>query len=240
VSGAHKELQHRLPDAPTLGGSLRGALSDFYFNSWRLVPANALWGVGVLAIVLVAIAFPLVALPLTILLAVPTAGIYRLATLIVRGESVSFRDALTAWRKFLWRALLVGTVLAVITFLLGFNVIIGLTTLEPILWVIGTLAGWGLLATWAVAVPFWVLLTDPLREDEPLAGRLRLAVVLVIISPLRFGILFLLITAVLIASAIFFAALLTISIAFVALVSARYTLPAADRLERRETQALLG
>ena len=38
---------------------------------------------------------------------------------------------------------------------------------------------------------------------------------------------------VLIASAIAFAALITISVAFVALVACRYVLPAADRLEAR-------
>ena len=30
----------KLPAAPTLRGALRESISDFYFNSWRLIPAN--------------------------------------------------------------------------------------------------------------------------------------------------------------------------------------------------------
>jgi uncharacterized membrane protein YesL len=234
------EREYRVPDAPSLGGSIRAALVDFWFNSWRLVPANGLWGLGLLAVVGIGLVVPIVALLLIIPLAVPAAGVYRLAALIARERSVAFSDALHAWRRFLRPALITGTVLTVITFVLGFNVLLALTTVEPLFWVIGTLAGWGLLATWAVALPFWALLTDPLREEEPLTARLRLAAVLVLISPLRFGMLLLSMTVVLIASTILFAALLTISIAFIALVTTRYTLPAADRLEQRQTQALPG
>lgn len=221
-----------------MGGSLRAALTDFYFNSWRLVPANALWGAALVGLVLVALIYPFGALLLAILLAVPTAGIFRLAVLIVREQPVAFSDALVAWRQFLVPALLTGAVLIVVTALLGFNLALGLTTVDPLLWSLGTLAGWGLLAVWMVALPFWVLLVDPLREGDPLRTRLRLAAMLVLISPLRYAILFLMMTILLIASTILFAALLTLAIAFIALVMARYTLPAADRLEGRATHLL--
>ncbi len=234
------EREYRVPDPPRLGSSLRAALVDFYFNSWRLVPANLLWGV-VLLIALGSLAVAPVAAPLiAIALAVPAAGIFRLATLIVREQSVSFSDALAAWRIFFRPALIAGALLVGITSVLAFNLVIGIANREPVLWVIATLAFWALLAVWAVALPFWSLLTDPLREGEPLRERLRLAALLVLISPGRFGMLLLLMLAVLAVSAVLFAALLTISVAYIALVVTRYTLPAADRLEQRRTQALPG
>ena len=34
----------RTPALPGLGTVVRAALSDYYFNSMRLVPANLVWG----------------------------------------------------------------------------------------------------------------------------------------------------------------------------------------------------
>jgi uncharacterized membrane protein YesL len=230
----------RVPDPPRLWTAMRTALVDFYFNSWRLVPANGVWGIGLLLAIGAFFVLPAAAPGVIVALAIPTAGIFRMAALIVRGRSVAFSDALAAWRTFLRPALVTGLALTGVTLVLGFNLIAGLLSQEPLLWLIGTLAGWGLLAAWIVALPFWALLTDPVREEEPLTARLRLAVLLAFVSPLRFGALALVMLVVLIASAIFFAALLTISIAFIALVVTRYTLPAADRLEQRATQLLPG
>ena len=63
------------------------AAVDFYFNSWRLVPANILWGVLFLLVVAAALAW----LPLILLLAVlalPVAGMFRMAALATRGAAV--------------------------------------------------------------------------------------------------------------------------------------------------------
>jgi uncharacterized membrane protein YesL len=234
------DREYRIPDAPRIGGSIRAALIDFYFNSWRLVPANALWGVGLIAVALLAFVFPLGGLVLTVLLAVPTAGIFRLAALIVRDEPVAFSDALVAWRTFLRPALLAGLVLVAVSGLLLFNVALALLTAEPLLWIAGTAAAWGLLAAWAVALPFWPLLVDPLRQEMSLRDRAQLAMMLVVISPLRFGVLLLIVAVLVAVSAVLFAALLTVTIAFVALLAARYTLPAADRFEGRQTKAVPG
>jgi hypothetical protein len=111
VTPGADQLRYRIPDEPRLGSSIRTALFDFFYNSWRLVPANLLWGLGFVGLVAVYLVYPYAALPLAVLLAVPTAGIFRLASLIAREESVSFADALTAWRTFLRQALLAGAVL---------------------------------------------------------------------------------------------------------------------------------
>ena len=219
---------------------MRAALVDFYFNSWRLVPANVVWGAVLLLAVFLTYTWPLGALLTLVLLALPTAGVYRLATLIVRDQPAAFGDALEAWRRYLRPALLTGITLSAITVVLATNVVLGFGSGEPLGWGLATLAAWGLLATWIVAVPFWPLLLDPLRQEVPLLARVRLAGILVVLSPFRFGLLLLLVTALVVASVILFAALITVSIAFVALLSARYTLPAADRFEGRETTALPG
>lgn len=238
MSRPAEEPAYRIPDAPSLPGSVQAALFDFYYNSWRLVPANLLWGLGLLGVLFLLLTLPVAAVPAAVLLAVPAVGMFRLAAQIVREEPVSFRDSLHAWRRFLGRALISGAVLVAISFVMLFNTVLGLLNPELVLWVISVMSVWGLLATWVVAVPYWALLTDPVREDEPLRAKLRLAAVLVLLSPLRFAVLLLIVAFVLITSAIFFAALLTISVAFVALLATRYTLPAADRLERRETMAV--
>jgi hypothetical protein len=56
-----------------------------------MLPANVLWAVVVLGIVGLAILVPAL-LVLAPLGALPVAGIFRIATRIVRGESVSFWD----------------------------------------------------------------------------------------------------------------------------------------------------
>lgn len=240
MTGSDDERVFRVPDNPRLAVALRSALTDFYFNSWRLVPANALWGLGFMIIAVVAFAAPGLAVLLTVLLAVPTIGVYRLAALIVRDRQLSFSDALSAWRTHFLPALATGLVLVGLTVGLGFNMVVGVASGEPILWTLATLAGWGLLATWVVALPFWPLLVDPVRDDMGLGQRVRLAVTLVLVSPLRFVVLLAAVLVVFFVSAVFFAALVTISIAFIALVVTRFTLPAADRLEQRATQVVPG
>lgn len=240
MSRAPAEETYRLPDALAVGPSIRAAITDFFFNSWRLVPANVIWGLGMILVVLLLYVWPLSALVTLILLSLPTAGIYRLAALIVRDQPVAFSDALSAWREFLRPALLIGAALVGITTVLTVNLIVGFTSTDPIAWAVGTLAAWGLLATWTVALLVWPLVVDPLRDGQPLVQRLQLAGTLLLLAPLRVASLLLVMSAVFVVSAILFAALLTVSIAFIALVTTRYVLPAADRIEGRKTKLVPG
>jgi hypothetical protein len=240
LSGQAADQDYQLPEAPRILGSLRSALVDFFYNSWRLVPANLIWaavGLGVLAAFVV---WPIGGLLALALLALPTAGVFRLAALIVRDRPVSFSDGLSAWRAYFGPAVVGGVALTLLSSLLLFNVSLGFDARDPLGWAFGTAAVWGLLVIWTLAIVFWPLLVDPQREREPVRSRLRLAGLLVLVFPFRFGLLLLLMVVLFVASSIFLAALVTISIAFMALVLARYVLPAADRLEGRRTRLVSG
>ena len=217
----------------TVGGAFRAALSDFFYNSLRLVGANVVWGAGLLLLVVFAVSWLPGAAIVLVLLALPTAGIFRLAALIARDRPASFSDSLEAWRELLVPALAIGLVVGGLTVVLGSNLFVGILTGQLLGWALGTLAFWGLVATWVVVLVFWPLVADPDRSGEPLATRLRLAVAVVFAMPLRVALLFAALAVVIIVSTIMFAALLTISIAFAALVLARFVLPVADRIEGR-------
>ena len=221
------------PAAPRLGGALRRAAIDFYFNSWRLVPANLAWSAGLVAILVLAATVSLLALLLLPLLALPTVGIYRLAALIVRGEPVALSDAFTAWRRFGGPALALGTAVLAAGAMFSFNVRLGLLRGDIAGWSLATLAFWGLVVVAMAACVAWPVLVDPRRETLGSRARVRLVLLLIVAYPVRFAALGLVLGLIVAISAVGFAALLTISVSYVALVAARYVLPAADRLEAR-------
>jgi uncharacterized membrane protein YesL len=218
--------------APGLGRAVRSAVVDFYFNSWRLVPANLLWGTVLLALLIGASMFPPVLL-LTPALALPTVGVFRIAALIARGESVSFWDGLAAWRTMFLPALVIGTTLVGCAAVFLTNIVLGLTSENVLGWVLATLAAWGLLATWVVGWTIWPLVVDPRRAALTVRSRVRIGLLLVLAHPLRLGAMGAVLAVLLAASTVAFAALVSISVAFAALIASRYVLPAADRLEQR-------
>ena len=220
-----------LPALLRLRGALRAALSDFYFNSLRLVAANIVWSSVLAGVYLVFLVWPGGAIMLSPILALPTAGIYSLSSRIVRGEPASVSDALEAWPKFGARAIGFGAAVVALALVLSVNIVVGFAEGGFVGWAIATLAFWGLAAGSTVALVAWPLLVDPARPDRPLREGLRLAAYLVLAFPARFGAMTLLLGAILVASTVAFAALVTISVSFSALVSARYVLPASDRFE---------
>jgi uncharacterized membrane protein YesL len=215
---------------PTLGGAIRRALTDAYYHSWRLVPANLVW-----AFVAVVLATSAAFVPATVVLlpvlALPTAGLFRVATRIVRGEAVSFWDALDAWRTDVVPVLGLGAVGVLAVVVLGANTVVGLGSGSPLGWALATMAAWGLIVLWLLAWTVWPILLDPSRAATPVRDRLRLAALLVLAHPIRIGALATLLTVFLVLSAIAIVALVSVSMALAALVASRFVLPAADRLE---------
>jgi hypothetical protein len=212
--------------------ALRSAATDFYFHSWRLLPANVLWAFVSLVIVGLAILVPAL-IVLAPLAALPVAGIFRIATRIVRGESVSFWDGLSAWRSEMRPALALGAGLLGAEVVLGFNFVTGILSDSLPGWAFATLAFWGLIGTWLYAWVAWPILLDPARAREPARDRLRLAALLLLAHPLRIVGLGLVLAVLVVVSTVAVVALVSVSVAFAALVAARYVLPAADRLEAR-------
>lgn len=217
---------------PRLGVAIRAAFSDYYFNSMRLVPANVAWGAGLIVVVLVGLVWPLGGLLLLPLLALPTAGIFRLAARIVRvAPDAGRQDILWPYRHAVRPALLLGVGLVAATVILATNLLVGIGQGQPGGWVLATLAGWGLVAVWGATLVVWPLIVDPAREAQPLLARLRLAAALLLVQPLRIGALAIAVAITTAISAVLTAALLTISVSFIALVACRVVYPAADRLE---------
>jgi hypothetical protein len=216
----------------SLPGAFRAAAIDFYYHSVRLVAANVVWGLVLLAAL--ALGFgggPLVTLVVLPLLAVPYAGVMALATLIARDRDVVLSDAWSAYRTHGPLALGIGLATTLGVALLGSNVLIGAAAGGFIGWAFATLAASGILAFWIVGFPAWALLLDPDRRDRPIRERLRLAGLLFLAAPARTAALAFLLLVVLVVATILFAALITIAVAFTSLVAARYLLPLSDRLE---------
>ena len=151
--------------------------------------------------------------------------------MITRDEPASFDDAIDGMRQYLVVALGTGLVVGLASVMLTFNMILGFTSLDAIWVVFATSALWGLAALWAVALAFWPLLVDPRRESDSLSSKLRLALAVILVAHGRYAALFVTVSVIVFASAIMFAALVTVSVSFVALAMCRYVLPAADRLE---------
>jgi hypothetical protein len=113
------------------------------------------------------------------------------------------------------------------------NLLGGLQNADLLGWAFATLAAWGLLIGWLWVLCLWPLLTDPRREAWGLRDAARGAGYLLVAHPLRIALLGFVIALILLVSTIAVAALVAISVAFVALLACRYVLPAADRLEAR-------
>jgi hypothetical protein len=227
----------RLPQSPRLFSAMRAAAVDFYYHSLRLVLANVVWGVAFFALLFVWAAAGPIALLLAPLLAIPWVGVVRLAALIARGDEVVLSDAFGAYRRWLVPTLAAGFGFVLAAVVLLTNLAVGLQFSGVPGWSFATLSGWGLVVAWLVALGFWPLLVDPRRDDLGVLAKLRLAALLVVAFPLRLAALGIVVALVAAASTVAIAAIVTISVAFLALVSCRYVLPAADRLERRVVPA---
>ena len=211
--------------------SARLGVFDLYYHSIRLVPANLAWGLGFAVLLsIVALGAPLVALIGAPLLALPLVAIARLAGSLVREEDIVLSDAWHAARELARPALVSGTLITIATVVLGSNVQLALLAGTASSLAMGVAAGWGLVALWLLALPFWVLLSDPVRAGRGSQAAAREAAALLLVAPGRLLALAVLLSAVLLIGSVLVAAVLTVAVAYAALVTAHVVLPAADRL----------
>src|SRR5262245_50251579 len=214
-----------------VGSAVRAALVDAYVHLWRLVAANLLWGAVLIVLAPLLAAAPLAGLVLLPVLALPTAGLFRMAAMIVRGEEPELRDGLRAWRRYARPALGLGAAITVSFLTLGLDLALGSGsgTLPGL--VLAAVAIWAMLAVVVVVAAVWPLLVDPAREGRPAMAAVRRAVALARAVPDRLVAAVVVLALVAIPSTIVVIPLVTFSVAFIALIATRVVLPAADAYE---------
>jgi len=216
----------------SIGQAIRLAGGDFYFNSLRFVPANVVCAIVLVAVLFAAIVWP-PALVLGALLAVPIAGIHRMAALLTRGEAISISDFGDGMRRFGLHATGILAGGAILAAVLVTNVVTGFASNGPLGWFVGATAMWGLVALMMALIAIWPVLVDPRREDRPLRRRLQLAGLVLIGRPGRLFLLTLLIAVILVVSTVLLGVIVLVGVAYTSLLATRWVLPAADDLERR-------
>jgi len=216
----------------SIGRAARLAASDFYFNSWRFMPANIAWAASVLVVSAAAVAWP-PAIVLLVLAAVPLAGLHRMAALVARDEPAGFGDFMDGMRRFGAQATCIGAGAALLGVILATNVVTGFGGDSPLGWFLGATAlyGFAVLAMYLVAA--WPVLVDPGHEGATFRRRLQLAALLVIGRPARLLLLTGAIVAVLAVSALLLAAIVLVGVAYASLLATRWVLPNVDELEAR-------
>jgi len=216
----------------SIGQAVRLAAVDFYYNSWRFVPANVAWSIALLAILFAAVTWT-PAIVLAVLLAMPIAGMHRMAAQLARDEPAGLSDFVEGMRRFGLRATGLLAVAAMLAAVLVTNLFTGIGSDSPLGWFVGATALWGLVALAMFVVALWPVLVDPSREATPLRRRLQLAAMVVVGRPGRLFLLTALIAATLIASTALLGVIVLVGVAYASLLATRWVLPAVDELEAR-------
>jgi hypothetical protein len=216
----------------TLGGAIRQAAVDFYYNSWRFVPANVAWALTLLAVMMLASLWA-PAIVLLVLLAAPLAGIQRMATRLARGEATSLSDFAEGTRRYGLQAVGIAAGAATLATVLGTNVIVGFGSEGPLGWFVGASAMYGLVALAMYLVAVWPVLVDPSHEGTSLRRRLQVAGLVLLGRPGRLFLVTILIVAVLALSTVLIAGIVLFGVAYSSLFASRWVLPTADALEAR-------
>jgi hypothetical protein len=215
---------------PSIGGVLRAAVQDFYFNSWRLTPANLVWAAVLIGAVVLA-GFWAPAILLIALAALPLAGIHRMAGRLVRGEGAGFGDFTAGMRRLARPALTLGVAATILAIVFGVNVAIGLQLDNPLGWFLSATALYAEIGLAVLLVASWPILADPSRDGWRLLRVVRLAILVCLARPGRMTLLTVVVGAILVLSTVVFPAVVLVSVVYVSLVATRYVLPLADRLE---------
>ena len=222
-----------------LGRVLRTAAEDLYYHGVRLVVANLAWGIGAV-LTAYAVTRSVLGLLALVIMVPLTVGLMGMATALVRERSVVMSDFTRPIRSRFWKLLALAAAQLGITVIVAFDLLLGLQLGGILGVVMATVAFYSGLAIWVLAWTIWPLVTDPERQGEPVRASVRLGALLVLAHPIRMGMMAAVLAAITLASTILAAAIITFAAAYVALVSAHFVLPSADRLEGRETMVIEG
>jgi len=216
---------------PGVRPSLAGGVVELYFHLLPLAIANLAWGcclVVVLGLAVFVSPFSLLMMPL---LAVPGAGLQRLADLAACGGWVDLEEFTSAVRALAVPAIATAFGTCVAGVVLFSDMAFGIHAGGAAGWTMAALAGWGLAAVAGWSLVFWPLLADPRRASVSVRARARLAARVALARPGRtLGLAGALVLVATIAT-VLFAAIVSVGAAYVAVSAARFALPLADRLE---------
>jgi uncharacterized membrane protein YesL len=216
----------------SIGQAIRLAAVDLYYNSWRFVPANLAWALVLLAVLFAGVVWA-PALVLAVLLAIPIAGMHRMAAQLARDEPASLSDFVEGMRRFAVHATGLLAAVAILAAVLVTNLATGIASESPLGWFVAATALWGLVALAMFVVALWPVLVDPRHESTPLRRRLQLAALVVVGRPGRLFLLTALVAATLAASTALLGVIVLVGVAYASLLATRWVLPAVDELEAR-------
>ena len=154
------------------------------------MPLNIVWGLWFIVVLGTWSSVNLVAASILVpLLALPLAGLARMAGLATRREAVHVTDALDPLRRRLWPVVVSAIGFTVAAVILGVNVVTGLAVSGLVGAALATASAWGLVVLAGAAVTWWPLLTDPAHDAVPARNIARLCALLLLAHPLRMGLL---------------------------------------------------
>jgi hypothetical protein len=210
---------------------MRQAAVDFYYNGWAFLGANLAFGVVLLAALYGSLYVSPWLVSLVAALVVPAAGTMRMATRLRRDGHTDLGDFAEPLR--MGRILLMGLAQLLASVVLAADIAIALSWGSWIGIVLLVGAVYGIVALWALSVVAWPILLDPGRDADSIRGRLRLAVVTVVLEPRRVAVLAVASAAVLGVATLLLAPILTVAVSYVWLLIAGSVLPLVDRVEER-------
>jgi hypothetical protein len=226
-----------VPDAPQIASALRAAAVDLVGNLWPLLSASVLWALACIGVAVVVVTVGPLGLALAALLGVPLAGVFRVAARIQRDHGPTVPDSLAAWAAYVRPAVLLQVAVLASAVAFVANLTVAAAAGDVAAAVFATAAFWTLVGATLYALVAWPIVVDPLRADEPLSGRLRLAAIVLLGRPGRFVALAVILLLLALAATLV-VVMLTVGVAYVALAASRYVLPLADRLEQRATRRI--
>lgn len=210
---------------------MRQAAVDLYYNFSAFIPANVIFGIGFI-VVIAAVATSPVGWIAVIGLVPLTAGLMAQATTLVRDGHTDLGAFVAVLRR-PWLVLGLGIAQLAAGAVLVVDLSVGAALGMPVGGVLVVSAVYGLAVLWAYAVVAWPIVLDPSRQDDTLAVRLRLAAKLLVARPVRTAGLAAVVGIFLVIATVAIAAIVMFALALAWLVTARYVLAAADRLEGR-------
>jgi hypothetical protein len=206
----------------TVRSALRAALVDTYQFSWRLFVLNTTLSAGIVLIVVLVSAFPLVLFVAPLVTGPLAAALVHSVITLVREQELHLSDAVAGARRFWRRGLVLGGISGLVLLLGVLAVTFYGSERHRVLPA-------AVLAVYAVAIAFLVLLVawlfaiaDP---EDSVADAIRRASSLMLRSPTRmlvFGAALLLVN---LAGAVTVVPILTLTIAYSFLATARLVLP---------------